>query len=173
MADYNPIAGVETDPEAPPTTTLFKRLEENPRAIAEGADGAPPVLHKALGEDLEAGSFLAWEASQGGAQDLITSHQVGTIRVQFNQRWTGNSQSFAIARIRVNGSIQGTWNTASNSSVARTIDIAITRGDKVSIETGTGPNPGTGPSIVSQIRILTNGQLIMPLGYADGVFTLP
>lgn len=44
MADYIPIIATETDPEAPLRSSLLKRLEANPRAIAEGAPGAPRVM---------------------------------------------------------------------------------------------------------------------------------
>ena len=48
MADYIPIIASETDPEAPLRSSLFKRLEANPRAIAEGAPGAPRVQPQAM-----------------------------------------------------------------------------------------------------------------------------
>ena len=48
MADYIPIIASETDPEAPLRSSLLKRLEANPRAIAEGAAGAPKVNGTAL-----------------------------------------------------------------------------------------------------------------------------
>jgi hypothetical protein len=48
MADWTAIAGAATDPFAPLTSSLIKALEENPRAIAEGASGAPQIQTAAI-----------------------------------------------------------------------------------------------------------------------------
>ncbi len=58
MADYVPITSGQTDPGAPITSALMKALEENPRAIAEGAPGAPRIdgiaamTHQGLGNSV-------------------------------------------------------------------------------------------------------------------------
>lgn len=72
MADYNQILPTETDPGAPIRSSLMKRLEANPRAIAEGAVGAPRVQANALG-----GLFLGRFANNQGAVGLDRPKEIG------------------------------------------------------------------------------------------------
>jgi len=56
MVAYTEIPDTDVDPESPLTTTLFTRLRDNPKAIAEGSSGAPRVSSKA--QDNNANNFF-------------------------------------------------------------------------------------------------------------------
>jgi hypothetical protein len=61
--DYIPITEAETDPEAPSTSSLWKRFWKNPLAMFEGAAGAPR---------LQAGAIAA-----GAIDQIISGQPVG------------------------------------------------------------------------------------------------
>lgn len=103
MATYRGIASGETDPLAPLVAALFKALEMNPRAIAEGATGAPRVLGKALGA-----TFLGYQAVSSTTPAV----------------WTGLAD---METISVEGSY-GPWNSASTIQIAFSADNGATYG---------------------------------------------
>lgn len=61
MTDYIPITEAETDPEAPSTSSLWKRWWKNPIAMFEGAAGAPRLQNAALAAECVTNSKLAAE----------------------------------------------------------------------------------------------------------------
>src|SRR5690554_5466861 len=48
MADWTDIANESIEPDAPAISSLFFALRDNPKAIAEGASGAPRIVNAAL-----------------------------------------------------------------------------------------------------------------------------
>jgi len=58
MATYDPPIDSQTDPDAPLTSNLGKRWDNNPIAIAEGASGAPRVSPAAWGHTVNAYSAI-------------------------------------------------------------------------------------------------------------------
>lgn len=58
MATYESPIDSQTDPDAPITSQLGKRWDNNPIAIAEGASGAPRVSPKATGYTVLSGGAV-------------------------------------------------------------------------------------------------------------------
>lgn len=107
MVDYNPILATETDPDAPLRTSLFKRLEANPRAIAEGAAGAPKVNGIAL-----AGVFLA--ALSGPTIGVVGIARAGRFAVDCyvaHNGFSGGARSLRARYTADNGSTWSAWQT--------------------------------------------------------------
>lgn len=78
MTAYITITDVETDPEAPLTSTLAKKWRDNPIAITEGSTGAPKVQRAAIQDaainrvKLSTGTNSAsWSTGSGGGSGTI------------------------------------------------------------------------------------------------------
>lgn len=71
MPDYVPITEDETDPRAPATSSLFKRLWKNPLAMFEGAIGAPRLEDAALDSTVT-------PAGETWVSDRLPASTVGT-----------------------------------------------------------------------------------------------
>ena len=169
MTTYRAIAASETDPDAPLVAALMKAVADNPKAITEGAVGAPRVAIGAL-ERLTAGTAIRSRddtTASTSSSSYVTEFsfdfaQSGTVRVTFSQRSTGGSQSDAQilrTRNRVSTALF-TWSTTSTSFQARTGDVGVLPGDLIAIQQKTAP-AGTAVE-VTLMRIQTNGESLWP-----------
>ncbi|RFA24327.1 hypothetical protein CAI21_22140 [Alkalilimnicola ehrlichii] len=182
MVDYVPINESETLPGAPLTSSLGFRFANNPIAIAQGAEGAPRIdtpayQDKSLtndkiaddtitpgklatvsaGDDFLVGGLLGEsivETSTGSEKAFIEylCLQGGSCRVRLHQARTGIAGD-SIVVIRVNGQQRQIWSTSSASGHARTVDVAINRGDTLTVSVNRTASNAT---IISDFRITTS-----------------
>jgi hypothetical protein len=73
MATHRTIAATETDPQAPLVSALFKALDGNATAIAEGALNAPKVVTPALGMYFDAFALDGTTSQSSLAMDRIAN----------------------------------------------------------------------------------------------------
>jgi hypothetical protein len=126
------------------TLQTGRALRDNPIALAEGATGAPRIQLGALAELVAGGSQRAVGPALSDTTNTIAPTEVcrlaliqrGTIRVYAEHRVTGGSMSsdLYVDLLRA-GSVTnlGTWNTASTTFVARTLDATVKPGDAIRI----------------------------------------
>lgn len=173
MADYTAISAGETNPGAPLTSSLVKRLEANPRAIAEGAPGAPRVRTSALVAPAAGNVVLARYANSSGATVVSTNtaygnpadvtrgsaavFQVlrgGTVRAAVEHR---ANVAFGQARVRVlrNTTVMQEWSTSSDSYSNRSIDFSVSAGDWIVFQQRV---TDVGQSIWRNVRVMSNSQ---------------
>lgn len=154
---YRGIAGSETNPEAPVTTSLMKALAENPVAIAEGDAGAPRIRTSALVAPAAGSTTIArWFGSNtyttgtpsslwadaGLGRAYVEGRNVGfmvlvpgRIRAMVDHRRAPSASGVTCqVRVLLNGSVVNTWSTSGDSFVARQADIDVVLGDIVSFQ---------------------------------------
>lgn len=101
MADYINIADSSIDPDAPLTSDLMYRLRDNPKAIAEGADGAPRIRREAMG---------AWISSAGGVGTLaFATHTDSAVSYAFGSTISGELLRASNAAGEAGIALSGTW----------------------------------------------------------------
>lgn len=148
MATHRTIAATETDPLAPIVSALMKALEMNPRAMFEGATGAPRLWLPAV-ERLVPGTSIRLRsdpavivAGSASAQAWMTTHslavmQAGTISVEFEFRRSGSAGPVGARIIRRRAGSNGLINSWTNSTTTFSTtsqDVTVQPGDLISIQ---------------------------------------
>jgi len=167
MADYTTITSASTDPGKPGTSALFKALEENPRAMFEGATGAPRFGLLAL-ERPTAGDNIKLERTSVSSVSGTTytsaleyvSVQDGTIRITYDHRAPTGSTSET--RVLINGSAVYSVTTGSSTFQARTTDQVIAVGDLIQIQHRINTTVGGNSSELRLARVRTGGAYVLP-----------
>ena len=136
MADYDQILDSELDPGSPMNTSLFTRLARNPEAIAEGADGAPPVQMAAFGDIVAGDTEFQWRPtpfSQAGSSYatavIYTALQAGTVRVKFSTNASGGGN--VAWQILVDGVVAFSNSTGGGNF---SHDLTVDHGSKIEIQ---------------------------------------
>lgn len=163
MADYIPIIASETDPEAPLRSSLFKRLEANPRAIAEGAAGAPKIMGQAL-----SGVFLA-------SLSTSSTSPIGVVGVERAKLFQVCGHVFHATTLGAGGLLQARY-TASNGanwgSYQDVFGVAVPSSStgvfgftfSVDVETGAFSVVGVGRRDSDVVPIAGSGSHTVPAG---------
>lgn len=162
MTTYRAIASTETDPQAPETSALFKALEANPTAIAEGASGAPRI-HLAALYDLVTGTTIklrrdTLQTVTGAVYTQVASVsiiQAGTVNMYLEHRATAATVDARVRRQRAGStSTIATFSTSSGSFVAQNTDVTVIPGDMIIVD-HRGPVL-SGDSEIQNIRLRTD-----------------
>lgn len=111
MATYRSIATTETDPEAPLTSQLVKALEANPRAIAEGAPGAPRIEFPAMSTSFSSAGQIGSMAMLGAESAILGSASPGDVVSGALLRYAGvSTDSVGATQVVITGSAPaGNW----------------------------------------------------------------
>jgi hypothetical protein len=155
MADWTSIDTNSLLPGEPVISSTMLAFEENPRAIAEGATGAPRILPEAMSGSV-AGETLLF--GTGGTGQVFTSAPESeiivwagqfratttcTVRVRGQYRRIGDSGTPVTFSIAKNGSAiisESTDSTSFQNSAA--VDVSLVAGDLV-VVSGSGGSGGT------------------------------
>lgn len=172
MADYTAIANSETNPGAPLTSSLMKRLAANPEAIAEGASGATRIRTAALVPPAAGNVILSrWsnlmlfeitvslssylDPGLGRTEPNWDVVRGGTVRAGLEHRAASGSSSWV--RILRNLTVMDEWSTSSTDWVARFLDFSVSPGDRILMQSHTSGGVGdTGQW--RGMRIMSNSQ---------------
>ena len=163
MTDWRPVIDTETDPDAPITSSLGKRFDNNCVALAEGASGAPKIQPAAI-QYSEAGDVVCARMFYGEISTNATSYGAvgttifphsfavttitsGVIRVSFNHR---TSSASSHARVLRGSDVVAEWPTNSASNVYRSVDFWTDYGERITVQHRTG---GAGYSYLTQPEI--------------------
>ena len=177
MADWTDIQNDTIEPDAPLLSATMFALRDNPKAIAEGAAGAPRVVNAAIAADsLDAGKTLAVEAGDvvrfvgnsdtnyGGISfKTVADARIlnpGAIRVTLEHRRLNAGNS--VVEVLVNGSVAVTWSTSSESYISRSIDVSINRNARVRVRHRTDSGATGATSNIMNIRFRTSGGSLWP-----------
>ena len=148
MTDWRPVIDTETDPDAPITSSLGKRFDNNCVALAEGASGAPKIQPAAI-QYSEAGDVVCARMFYGtistvaanygtiGESDLpnsvaVTTITSGVIRVSFSHRTSSTGISYA--RVLRGSDVMAEWQTNSVSNVYRSVDFWTDYGERITVQ---------------------------------------
>ena len=170
MATWEVPIDSQTDPDAPITSQLGKRWDNNVIAAFQGASGAPGVSLTAL-EDLAAGSSIRWQIlSTASTSSLVFESiqkwrfvQEGVVRITLTQQRTSGSGSH-IVEVRKNGSVEQTWAT-DGTAQSRSLDMTLSLGDTVEVFHRADTSGGAGQT--ADLRLRTNGEYIYPFAVSD------
>ena len=177
MADWVDIENQTIEPDAPLISSTLFALRDNPKAIAEGAAGAPRVVNAAIAADsLDAGKTLAVEAGDvvrfvgnsdtdygGTSFKTVADARIlnpGSIRVTLEHESSGTGNS--VVEVLVNGSVAITWSTSSTSFVSRSIDVSISRNARIVVDHRTDSAAGGAASGIRNVRFRTSGGSLWP-----------
>jgi hypothetical protein len=80
MADYTPIPSADLEVGAKPFARTVQALEENPRAMFEGAAGAPRLMGAALDDSAKGMVLLGTLATTSGSTVTLSSLNLTTYR---------------------------------------------------------------------------------------------
>lgn len=172
MAVWTPIPDSALEPDSPARSVDAIALRENPKAIAEGASGAPRILHPAL-QQAELGDTVVCrlDAERLLTRDGDTEYEHlnergertvgarmlvgGAIRVTLIQ----SSETIGgrhFVRIMRNDQQIAEWETPGPTVITeeRSADFSVQRGDNIIVQVRTRENSG-GQSRVSNIVIKT------------------
>ena len=174
MTDYIPILESETDPEAPGTSSLWKRWAKNHIAAMEGAPGAPRLAFEAF-PDLVAGSMVRFApigSHEVSGSLLVTALlwqvlQQGSLRLSFSHRG-GEASDASIVEVLVSGVSIATYSTSGPAPVERSIDFPIERNQFVEVRHRT--NFGFESSVLSDVQFSTDGTWIFPVSPVTSQF---
>ena len=121
MADWVNIANATIEPDAPLVSSTMFALRDNPKAIAEGAPGAPRVVDRALSTNATnagrdwvlrrtalASVFSVGSYIFGTGEQAATKLPGNTISGQFLNP-AGVSDNSDAGRVLTSGSAPGTW----------------------------------------------------------------
>jgi hypothetical protein len=152
MATYRTIAATETDPLAPIVSALMKALEMNPRAMFEGATGAPRLWLPAV-ERLVAGTSVRFRADGTittnsttfgsiGSPDLFLAAfmQAGTVTISLEGRrdpsFSGIAGEARVIRRRAgsNGVVGSAFSFPSTTFTANSWNVDVQPGDLVFVQ---------------------------------------
>lgn len=188
MATWVAPIDSQTDPDAPLTSELGKRWDNNVIAAFEGASGAPRLHGDAVGGVANLGlpvltvtadsTYIAADSSFittiGTGSTSSTSDVVA--KNYENKLYTGSMRFFATHNTNGTGSselsvyrdgiLQGAWSTSSSSPQGRSVDLAVSDGTEV--EWRHRQTNAAGVSIVSDIEVRADNayQEIIPLAQA-------
>ncbi len=124
MAIYSAVTAGEKDPESPIDVNLIGKLDDNPRAMIEGASGAPRVQTAALvsGEQMTTSNVLGQVAgATAGGIGTYTFAKALTSNIALGSTIAGSSLTTTSALWRVEapgsndlaltggGTLSGTW----------------------------------------------------------------
>lgn len=177
MTDYNVINETETDPEAPGTSSLWKRWARNWIGGFLGATGAPRLLGKALArlsqglpvltvsaaatfaQSIGVGSVIGILTNTSTSTDVVAqtytiTHLTGVARFNATHGSAGTNNSQL--GFWKNGVLVTSWLTTS-SAVARTIDSTLAPGD---VFEWRHRMTATGTSTVSAVSMTANNRYI-------------
>lgn len=167
MADWTSIDTNSLLPGEPVISSTMLAFEENPRAIAEGATGAPRILAEAMSGSV-AGETLLF--GTGGTGQVFTSDPDAgitvwaaqfrattacTVRVRGQYRRIGDSTTPVFFSITKNGSSIISESTDSTSfQNSATVDVSLVAGDLVLVvgQGGSGGTPENPTTSSIQIR---------------------
>lgn len=164
MATYTTVTDIETGHKKPVTTSLLRRLRDNPIAMFEGASGAPRLDVDAL-ENPTLGDVVRYSDastySSGSGVTYVPAWkylfvQTGEVRLTFTQTPAGGSTSDL--QLVLNGSVLTTYSTS--TTAARSIDLTIAKGDTLLIQHRA--NHGANSASLSLIRLKTAGENLWP-----------
>ena len=177
MADWTDIQSDTIEPDSPLLSATMFALRDNPKAIAEGASGAPRIVNNAMGpESIDLNKLLPvsigtttrfLDSSTYNAQDddwntwvderLLTP---GTMRVTFEHAASGGFSSEV--RVLVNGSVIETV-TRSGGFAEDSIDVTFSRGDRIRLQHRMSGNSSSELAQVRNIRFRTSGGTLLPM----------
>lgn len=160
MTSYIAIPDEETDPGAPVTSELMKKLRDNPLHVWERG-GTLPIV---------AGNTIRWRSDpeQAFSSSTLASgtdfSQIGSVRLTFEHK-SSNSVAIKVSRIR-NGQMTtlATYNSTS-SYVVRTLDISVQPYDTITVTQASV----TGDGSIRNMRLMTSGMNIFPVSINDYV----
>lgn len=192
MATWVTPVDSQTDPDAPLTSDLAKRWDNNVVAAFEGASGAVRLSGEGVGSPRNAGlpvltvtassAYVASDASfDYTAGTFSTNSSTDVVAATYgNELYSGSVRFFAshsisdpaqtgTLKVFLNGVVQSTWITTATTSTARTIDLSVVVGDVV--EWRHHCSSTNGVSKVSDIGASASDvyQEVIPLGRASVV----
>lgn len=174
MATWVDPVDSETDPDAPLTSNLGKRWDNNVVAFIEG-DATAPTLSLESFDRPVAGSgkvnYLdAAEVSAGATYITMFSYTTlssGSIRIRMEWYTQAFASDTTIIDVLVNNVVVHTQNTSSGSATYQqfSYDLSISSGDRISFRFR---NNGAGSSFSRNVEIRTSGGYIVPVMFTDG-----
>ncbi len=126
MTDYILILGSEVGVDAPVTASLMGRLSDNPKAIAEGAPGAPKIMPDAV--QLVLGETVLNDVGNG-----ITgiSQRMTWVWVDFGFRYTSVGTNYVLsieARFKIGAGAYSAWAAVMDAITIKANDVAMYSG---------------------------------------------
>lgn len=160
MTSYIAITDEETDPGAPVTSELMKKLRDNPLHVWERGGTLPIVAGNTIRWRCDPEQTITYSPLGSG----IDFSQIGSVRLTFECK-SAISSDIAVSRIR-NGEMATLATYASTSSYAiRTLDISVQPYDTIRVT----QLSGVGESYIRNIRLMTSGMNIFPVSINDYV----
>lgn len=181
MADWVDIDNTTIEPDAPLISSTMFALRDNPKAMAEGAPGAPRVEESAMAPASisidKAASVTAGDVTRFAADDEVNTASTSfvtvvdetlansgtSLRVTLNHRVTAGvaTDRESEARVLRNGNVVASWKTTSTSDVSRSVDFGFSQGDRIRIQ-HRETSGDAGNSHISNMRFRTSGQGLWP-----------
>lgn len=183
MATWIAPIDSETDPDAPLTSGLAKRWDNNVIAMTEGASGAPKVLDGALSTTVTTAgrTWVNNRMPQHNAGGIIIDRvlpitrtvEISTVGVgiTYNYYWSfvalnsgsvrivaeilygGSGSTARIAIIRNGVTLVGEQVTSTASWETKTFDVSISAGDQITVRCGAGDVPSGNAAYMQNLRI--------------------
>ncbi|PQV52899.1 hypothetical protein LX70_04005 [Defluviimonas denitrificans] len=164
MATYTTVTDIETGHKKPVTTSLLRRLRDNPIAMFEGASGAPrldvdALENPTLGDVVRYSDASTYSSGTGFTYTAAWKYlfvQTGEVRLTFTQAPASGSNSET--QVVLNGSVLTTYSTS--TTAARSIDLTIAKGDV--LELRHRANNASNAASLTLIRLKTAGENLWP-----------
>jgi hypothetical protein len=159
-------------PGEPWTAAKAGAVFENPKAMAEGATGAPVVNTRAMGK-FSAGDTSAYldanttfiSGNTFSPALVFAPHGSGTVRFKADLK-AGAGGGSAELQVKVGGSVVHTFSNGALAFMSTTYDATVSLGDAIEVEFRS--TNVTGDAEIRNVELATSGEQIIPMIFTTG-----